>query len=85
MKVGRVIAILVTVFVAVTIVPLYDTQHTVQTIKDEVKALRSIIPMRHPENKALLIRIGKHKCRKAKPKKLGKKLLKMNHLNPKDY
>jgi hypothetical protein len=85
MKVGRAIGILVVVLLAVTVVPLYDTHHTVQTIKDEVKALRSIIPMRKPENKAILIRVGKHKCRKAKPKKLGKKLLKMNHLNPKDY
>lgn len=85
MKVLRVIAILVTVIAAVTMVPQYDQTHTVQTIKDEVKALRSIIPMRHPENKAILIRVGKHKAKKAKPKKIGKYVLKLNHIDPNSY
>lgn len=82
MKVGRTIAILLGVLAAVTVVPLYDQTHTVQTVKDEVKALRSLIPMRHPENKSILIRIGKHKTKKAKPKKIGKYVLKINHIDP---
>ena len=85
MKVFRVIGISCTIVVAVTMVPLYDQQHTVQTIKDEVKALRSIIPMRHPENKSILVRVGKHKAKKAKPKKIGKYILKLNHIEPNVY
>lgn len=82
MKVGRTIAILLGVLAAITMVPLYDQTHTVQTIKDEVKAMRSLIPMRHPENKSILIRIGKHKAKKAKPKKIEKYVLKINHIDP---
>ena len=82
MKVGRTIAILLGVLAAVTMVPLYDQTHTVQTVKDEVKAMRSLIPMRHPENKSILIRLGKHKAKKAKPKKIGKYVLKINHIDP---
>ena len=82
MKVLRVIAILVGVLAAVAVVPQYDQTHAVQTIKDEVKAMRSLIPMRHPENKSILIRIGKHKAKKAKPKKIGKYVLKINHIDP---
>ncbi len=85
MKVLRTIGILFGVFAAVTMVPLYDTQHTVQTIKDEVKALRSIIPMRHPENKSISILFGKHKAKKAKPKKMAKYILKLNHIDPNLY
>lgn len=63
------------------VVPLYDQTHPVQTVKDEVKALRSIFPMRHPEKKSILIRVGKHKAKKAKPKKIGRYVLKLNHMN----
>jgi hypothetical protein len=80
MKILRVIGIVVGVLAAVTMVPLYDQTHTVQTIKDEVKALRSFIPMRHPENKSIVIRVGKYKSKKAKPKKIGKYILKLNNL-----
>lgn len=73
---------LAVVIIAVTVVPIYDPQHAVQSIKDEVKAMRALIPMRHPENKAIIVRVGKHKTQRAKPKKLGKKLLKLNHITP---
>ena len=85
MKVGRTIAILLGVLAAVTMVPLYDQTHTVQTVKDEVKALRSFIPMRHPENKSIVVRVGKHKSKKAKPKKIGKYVLKLNNITPNLY
>lgn len=82
MKVARLVGMITVVLIAVTVVPMYDTQHATQLIKDEVKAMRSLIPMRNPANKAILVRVGKHLCRKAKPKKLGKKILKLNHITP---
>lgn len=85
MKIGRAIVILIGVLAAIIVVPLYDQTHTVQTVKDEVKALRSIFPMRNPEKKSILVRFGKHKAKKAKPKKIGKYVLKMNHIGPEPY
>jgi hypothetical protein len=85
MRLLRVIGIFGVLIAALTVVPHYDTHNPTQTIKDEVKALRSIIPMRHPENKSILVQVGKHKAKKAKPKKIGKYILKLNHIDPNLY